>query len=230
MNNLTPEEQAVVTGLTTMHDGRQQTLNRLRWECFESTGLPIAGQTIFEPGAGIGDQTEWLLAKGAKHVIVNDGREANLSVIRKRFAGDARVTTLLGNIETCLDSPEFVDLRADLVYLWGVYYHVNDSLTDFGILKSLARIAPIVVFDYLESATGENWVESYNYDHPTTSISRASPRPTRETMIAGLKRTFGHAYFPLNQFDWFDFCAPDTPRKIAIGSRHPLLMRGVIPA
>ena len=38
MNNLTPDEQNVVFGLTNMHDGRQQTLNRLRWEVMENTG------------------------------------------------------------------------------------------------------------------------------------------------------------------------------------------------
>ena len=230
MNNLTPDEQNVVFGLTNMHDGRQQTLNRLRWEVMENTGLQIAGKTIFEPGAGIGDQTEWLLSQGASRVIVNDGREANLSVIKKRFISDNRVSTILGNIENCLELPEFLNIKADMVFLWGVYYHANDSLTDFGILRGLSRIAPIVVFDYLESATGQDWIESYDYDHPTTSISRKSPRPTFETMMAGIRKTFGNAYVPVKQFDWFDFCAPQTPRKIAVGSKYPLNLAGLVSA
>jgi hypothetical protein len=230
MKDLTADEQNVVFGLTNMHDGRQQTLNRLRWEVLQKTGLEIAGKTIFEPGAGIGDQTEWLLAQGASRVIVNDGREANLSVIKKRFASDDRVSTILGNIENCLDLPAFRAIKADLVYLWGVYYHANDSLTDFGILRGLSHIAPIVVFDYLESATGQDWIESYDYDHPTTSISRKSPRPTYDTMMAGIKKTFGNAYNPVSQFDWHDFCAPQTPRKIAVGSKYPLNLPGLIAA
>ena len=230
MNDLTPEEQQVVHGLTEMHDGRQQILNRLRWDVMLGTGLPIAGQTIFEPGAGIGDQTQWLLGQGARRVIVSDGRPANLSVIRKRFAADPRVTTLQGNLETCLDGPAFRQLRADLVYLWGVYYHIDDPLGAFPVLRGLAHIAPVVVFDYLESATGTDWLEEYHYDHPTTSISRRSWRPTRATMMAGLRAAFGHAYLPARQFDWHDPCAPSTPRKIAVGSKSPLNLPGLVPA
>ncbi len=225
--NLSREEQVVWDGLRTMHGGRQAHLNSLRWDLMLKTGIPIAGKVIFEPGAGIGDQTEWLLAQGAARVIVNDGREPNLSVIRKRFADDPRVTCILGNLEDCLDRPEF-QITADLVYLWGVYYHINDPIPEFPILRQLARIAPTVVFDYLESATGSDWVEGYDYDHPTTSISRQSPRPTAATMIAGLRKTFGHAYWPKTQMDWFDPCAPSTPRRIIVGSRNLLDCPGLI--
>lgn len=228
--NLTTEEQEVVHGLSEMHGGRQQTLNQLRWEVMLGTGLPLAGRTIFEPGAGIGDQTEWLLAQGARRVIVSDGREHNLNVIRKRFAADPRVTPVLGNLETCLELPAFQQIRADLVYLWGVYYHIHDPLDHFPVLCGLARIAPVVVFDYLESATGADWLEGYNYDHPTTSISRKSWRPTQATMMAGIRKAFGHAYLPVRQFDWYDFCAPNTPRKIAVGSASPLTLPGLIKA
>ena len=226
--SLTPAEREAWDGLHTLHGDRQRVLNDLRWDHMLKTTLPIRGQVIFEPGAGIGDQTEWLLAQGAARVIVNDGREPNLSVIRKRFAADRRVTTLLGNIEECLDRPEFQAVTADMTFLWGVYYHVFDP--DFGILRSLARIAPIVVFDYLESASGFNWVESYGYDHPTTSISRRSGRPTSDTMAFALRQTFGHAYWPKDQINWFDPAAPHTPRKLAIGSRMPIEYPGLVPA
>ena len=226
MENLTSQEQAAWRSL---HSDRQTYLNALRWDVLLKTGISLAGKTVFEPGAGIGDQTEWLLAQGAARVIVNDGREANLSVIRKRFGGDPRLSFVLGNLEDCLDREEF-QFTADLVYLWGVYYHINDSLEEFRILRQLARIAPVVVFDYLESARGHDYVESYNYDNPSTSISRASGRPTRETMVAGLKKTFGFAYMPREQINWHDPCAESTPRRIAIGSRVPLDWTGTNPA
>ncbi len=224
--NLTKDEGFAWDGL---HTDRQSYLNKLRWELMLKTGLPIAGKVIFEPGAGIGDQTEWLLAQGAAHVFANDGREPNLNCIRKRFADDSRVTCIHGNIEDCLGELGLI-AAADLTFLWGVYYHINDPAPEFPILRQLARIAPIVVFDYLESASGFDWVESYNYDHPTTSISRQSQRPTAATMTAALKRTFGYAYWPKTQMDWFDPCAPHTPRKIAVGSSVPLDCNGLIKA
>lgn len=209
------------------HSERYTLLNTMRWDLLLRTGIQLAGKIIFEPGAGIGDQTEWLLAQGAAHVIVSDGRETNLAIIRQRFAGDERVTCLLGNLEDCLDRPEFSSLCADLTYLWGVYYHINDAMPDFPILQKLARIAPTVVLDYLESGREEDWVESYNYDNPSTSISRRSPRPLRATMLAGLRKTYGHAYWPKTQMEWHDPSATRTPRKIVIGSTVPLDWPGV---
>lgn len=50
---------------------RYHALNKARWEHFLSMGIPIEGKAIFEPGAGIGDQTEWLLNQGAKYIWVN---------------------------------------------------------------------------------------------------------------------------------------------------------------
>jgi len=224
--DLTPAEQEI---WGCFHSERYTHLNDLRWRLLVQTGIPLAGKIIFEPGAGIGDQTEWLLAQGVAHVIVNDGREGNLAIIRKRFAGDARVTFKLGNIENCLDWPEF-QFSADLVYLWGVYYHLDDPLTEFSILRKLSRIAPVVVFDYLESAEANDWVETYNYETPSTSISRRSGRPTRETMAAGLKQSFGHAYFPREQMNWQDPFASRTPRRLAVGSRAPLDWTGLVEA
>jgi len=222
--NLTDSELAAWQSL---HSERQTYLNELRWDLLVKTGITIAGKTIFEPGAGIGDQTDWLLSQGAAHVFANDGRTANLAVIQKRFGEDPRVTLLLGNLEECLDRPEF-QITADLVYMWGVYYHINDSLSEFQIMRQLARIAPTVVFDYLESANGSDWVEGYGYDNPSTSMSRLSGRPTRDTMIAGLKKAWGYAYMPKTQMDWFDPCAPSTPRRLAVGSRVELKCAGLI--
>lgn len=222
--NLTDHESAVLGNFRTE---RYAYLNELRWRLMLQTGIPIRGQTIFEPGAGVGDQTEWLLKQGAARVIVSDGRESNIGIIAKRFAGDERVQPILGNLEDCLDRPEF-QITADLVFLWGVYYHINDPMPEFPILGKLARIAPVVVFDYLESATGENYVESYDYENPSASISHASGRPTRALMVDGLRRTFGHAYFPAEQMDWHDPSAPKTPRKIVVGSRRPLSYPGLV--
>jgi hypothetical protein len=198
---------------------RYAELNHLRWNLFLKMGIPIFDRVIFEPGAGVGDQTAWLLNRGAKHIYVNEGREENLQVIQERFEGNPRLTFLPGNLEDCLDKPEF-NIMADLVFLWGVYYHINDSLTDFQIMRSLSRIAPVVVFDYLESR--EDGTTFYNYDSPSTSLSQYAIRPTTATMIAGLKKAWGHAYLPKIQMDWEDPLASGTPRRLAVGSLTPL--------
>jgi hypothetical protein len=220
------EELASVANFRT---DRYYWLNEYRWRLLMQTGIPIAGSTIFEPGAGIGDQTEFLLKRGASKVIVSEGRETNLEIIRKRFDGNPRVVPLLGDLEECLDRPEF-QVHADLVFMWGVYYHIYDSLPEFLILKKLARIAPVVVLDYQESLTGADYIESYSYENTSASISHQSWRQTRNSMVAGVRSAFGYAYFPIEQMNWNDPSCINTPRRIIIGSKFPLNYPGIIEA
>ncbi len=213
----TPEQQAI---MPNFENERYDYLNQLRWDLFLQMEIPIKEKVIFEPGAGIGDQTEWLLNRGAKHIYVNDGRPENLQIIRQRFEGNPRLTFVPGNLEECLDKPEF-NFSVDLVFLWGVYYHISDSLSEFNIMKALSRIGPVVVFDYLESR--EDGITHYGYDNPSTSLSQYAIRPTTKTLMEGLKKTWGHAYLPKAQMEWEDPLAAGTPRKLAVASREPLL-------
>ncbi len=214
----TPRQQEIIKNFRS---DRYDTLNRLRWDLFLKMGIPIKDQVIFEPGAGIGDQTEWLLSQGAKHVYVSDGRAENAEIIFRRFGYDPRVSIWIGDLE----NPEFLEIArkgasADLVFLWGCYYHINDDLQEFRIMRALSKIAPVVVFDYLESR--EDGTTFYGYDNNSTSLSQYAIRPTTPTMIAGLKKAWGHAYLPKVQMDWEDPLAAGTPRRLAVASLEPL--------
>lgn len=181
-------------------------------------GIPIAGKTIFEPGAGIGDQTEWLLAQGAAHIYTQEGREENLRVIVERFSGNPRVTILpVGNLEECLPEMPFHGL--DLIYCYGVYYHINENLSTFPIMRALATIGEMIVLEYLE---GNDTNPHYGYDNPGTSISRYGCRPRHDTMLKAMKDIWGFAYKPKNQLKWVDPVAPET-RLIAVASKFALV-------
>lgn len=217
----TERQQAILSNFRTE---RYDHLNRLRWDLFLQMGIPIKDQVIFEPGAGIGDQTEWLLAQGAKHIYVSDGREENVEIIRQRFGDHARLTAFVWDLESPLEA---IYPKADLVFLWGCYYHINDDLSDFKIMQALSRIAPVVVFDYLESQ--EDGITFYGYDNPSTSVSQYAIRPTTPTMMAGLKKSWGYAYLPKVQIDWEDPLAEGTPRRLAVASTSPLNNPNLIP-
>ncbi len=204
-------KEEIIASLTTP---RQDKLNAMRWETFLSLGIPIEGKTIFEPGAGIGDQTQWLLDHGAKHIWVNDGREGNLQVIQDRFANDTRLTFALRDLE-CSSAFQF---KVDLVFCWGVYYHLRESFPAFPIMKGLASIGETIVLDYLE---GDDTEHSYGYDNPSTSLSRFAFRPRTETLMKALKYIWGHSYLPKKQLEWVDPVAPET-RLIAVASHVSL--------
>ena len=48
---------------------RYYYLNELRWRLMVQTRISIENKIVFEPGAGVGDQTEWLLLSGMQKKI-----------------------------------------------------------------------------------------------------------------------------------------------------------------
>jgi hypothetical protein len=200
---------------------RYHYLNECRWRILLQSGLSFHGKTIFEPGAGIGDQTQWLLSQGVKEIIVSDGRPENVGIIRKRFLDESRVTVVQRDLEAFLTQSSNV-FQTDIVFLWGVYYHIHDPYPEFKILRQLSKISPIIVFDYLESLTELSWVQEYNYDDPSASISKKSLRLSRSDLVQGLLQIYNHVYFPKTQLDIIDPSNIATPRRIVIASQSPL--------
>jgi hypothetical protein len=218
--DLTQEQQHCVENFRT---DRYYWINEYRWRLLRQTGITFKQKVVFESGAGIGDQTAWLLNQGASKVIVSEGRDLNLSIVKKRFSGDSRISILPegGDLELYSGKSEF-EIEADIVFLWGVYYHILDPLPNFPILHKLSRVAPIIVMDYQESTTGSDWIETYGYENPSASMHYSSWRQTSETMAAAVQSAFGHAYFPAEQMNWVDPSTPKAPRRIIIGSSKPL--------
>ena len=224
--SLTDEEEESLENFRT---DRYFWINEYRWRLLLQTGIIFKDKIVFEPGAGIGDQTAWLLQQGVKSVIVSEGRGVNVGIIQKRFANDSRVKVLLGDLEQCLNEPTF-QVNADIVYLWGVYYHINDPIPSFPILHKLSEIAPTIVLDFQESLTGEDYLEKYYYENTSASMSHASWRLTLSSMAEGVRSSFGNAYFPVEQMNWIDPSTESAPRRIIIGANHPLSNSGLIQA
>jgi len=88
--------------MSAFRDGRYSRLNRCRWNQFLSMGIDLKGKTIFEPGAGIGDQTEWLLGQGVKSICVNDGGRITSKSLRSGLSviGESDIFVLIWRINT----------------------------------------------------------------------------------------------------------------------------------
>ena len=217
-----------LSALNNFRTDRYFWLNEYRWRLLLQAGIPFKNMTIFEPGAGIGDQTAWLLQQGASKIVVSDGREVNVGIIKKRFSVNPKVMVMQGgDLENCLDLPQF-QVKADLVYCWGVYYHINDPMPEFPILKKLSLIAPMSVMDFQESLTGTDYVKSEFLEESSASVSHNSGRQTMSTMAKAVRDIFGYAYFPAEQMNWNDPSCIDDPRRIIVGSKTPLNYPGLI--
>lgn len=200
---------------------RYYWLNEYRWRLLLQARVNFENKIVFEPGAGIGDQTAWLLNMGAKKVITSDGRASNVAILQKRFGDNSRVQIVQGDLENLISNSEF-DGVADIVYCWGVYYHINDPLPEFPVLRKLEKIAPLLVLDYQESKSGVDYLVEYNYDNPSTSVSHSSWRQTKDTMFRAVRDVFGFAYYPIEQMSWDDPNCINDPRRIIFGSRFEL--------
>lgn len=200
--------------ISCFRDERYQLLNQRRWDHFKGMGISLEGKTIFEPGAGIGDQTEWLLENGARLIYVNEGRWDNLQIIATRFANDKRVILVHSDLEM---HPEF-SFSVDFVFCYGVYYHLSDPVSDFGIMRQLSRLGDMIAFDYL---AGNDSEVHYGYENPSVSMSHFATRPRPETLTAALKEIWGYAYLPKEPLVWVDPLQAED-RRVMVASHSPL--------
>lgn len=104
--------------------------NRRRLAHVASLELGLAGRTVLEVGAGIGDHTRFLLAQGCD-VIASEAQEDNLAVLRERFPElDIRRIDLN-------EPPE--PIAADVVYCYGTLYHLHMPAEAIAWMSRCAR-------------------------------------------------------------------------------------------
>ena len=93
--------------------------NARRQEHLASLGLPVAGRTVLEVGAGVGDHSQYFLDRGCK-LTVTEGRPENVEIIRKRFRG-------LPVYVLDMDAPEPVSGHPfEVTYCYGLLYHLKN--------------------------------------------------------------------------------------------------------
>ena len=219
-----PATPTAVSPLHEFHGLHYLRHNQRRQEHLASLGLPLAGRTVIEVGAGIGDHTEFFLDRGCS-VLTSDGRPENVALLRQRFPHiDVRLLDL--------DHPDidFVD-TADIVYCYGTLYHLAEPQLALRFMaercRSLLLVETCVSFGHDERI---NPVDEAGH-HPSQALSGRGCRPTRVWVFNRLRELFPFVYVPRTQ-PWhpefpLDWSAP-TPayyqlsRAIFVASRTEL--------
>jgi hypothetical protein len=198
------------------HDKRRQ-------EHLASLGLDIAGRTMLEVGAGIGNHTSFFLDRGCE-VVSSEAREENLEMIRARFP----------NIEVRrldLDAPDQQFTGTfDIVYCYGLLYHLKDPT---GAIEFMAqRCRGMLVLETCVSYGDEERINLC--DEPADVLSQSvhgqGCRPTRPWVHNQLKRHFEYVYMPVTQpnheefpIDWSNEPTIDRlTRAIFVASRQSI--------
>ena len=207
-----------------IHDAYQRH-NRRRQEHLASLMLPLAGKTILELGAGIGDHTSFFLDRNCT-VTVTDVREENLVHVHKRFP-------LVGTRIFDIEGTSTPDLPShEIVYAYGLLYHLADPASALIRMSSLAKEMLL-----LETCVSFGTNEAINQvpedvTDPTQAAHGMGCRPTRLWVFNSLSRLFDYVYVPRTQ-PWHeefptDWLAPPPAnttglfRSVFIASRTPL--------
>lgn len=206
------------------HDAYQRH-NRRRQEHLASLMLPLAGRTVLELGAGIGDHTSFFLDRGCG-VTATDAREENLAHLRARFP---MATARVVDVERGLPA----DLPAhDIVYAYGVLYHLSNPLLALTGIASLTK--GMLLLETCVSFGAEETINEIVEDasDPTQAANGLGCRPTRLLIFNSLKRLFPHVYVPRTQpwhdefpTNWLERAPANTTklyRSIFVASRTPL--------
>jgi SAM-dependent methyltransferase len=197
--------------------------NQRRQEHLASLGLPLAGRSVIEVGAGIGDHTSFFLDRGCQ-VLTTEGRPEHLRVLRERFPQlDARLLDLDN------PDPEFAT-QAEIVYCYGTLYHLERPAEALAFLGRLAL--ELLLLETCVSPDNEERVNPVREEirNPSQALGGRGCRPTRPWLWAQLSKLFPYVYATTTQpwheefpLEWSFEAQPDRlTRAVFVASRRPL--------
>ncbi len=174
-----------------------QRHNRARQEHLASLGLDLDNKTVLELGAGVGDHTGFWFDRNC-FVRCVEARPENIVQLSLRMRSD-------WVIQHDLDGPEFPAVSAQIIYAYGILYHLGrpaealavwaDHCKELLLLETVVDPSPMCELKRLRES----------FDNPTASFTGLACRPSRNWVYRELCRHFPHVYLPVTQPDHDEF-------------------------
>lgn len=197
-------------------------INQARQDHLSSLGLDIdPDRRVLEVGAGIGLHTQFFLERGCD-VVSTDGRADNVGEIRRRWP-DLPVLQIDLECES--------DLRRlgmfDLIYCYGLLYHVGDPDRVLAMLAEVCRGQILLELIVNMDVDQTLYLVSDPLVNDQSTIGRAC-RASRSWILDHLTHHWGHGYITKTQpnhpefpLDWTKHTGRNT-RAVFVGSRTAL--------
>ena len=189
---------------------------------FKSLHLPIAGRSVLELGAGIGELTGFFVDRGC-NLTATDARQESLNILRSQHPN---VTAQVLD----LDNPTGITDRFEVVFCYGLLYHLSRPAE---AIKWMAeRCSRMLLLETRVSYGSQEEVNPYLEvaSSPTQAAHGRGCRPTRPWVFSRLREHFPYVYVPRTQpwrphfpTDWV--AVPDhdvLANAVFIGSRECL--------
>ncbi len=200
-----------------------------RLEHMATIGVPVAGLSVLEVGAGVGDFSHYYLDRGCR-MTITEARPESLAYLRNRYPGEDIRALDIDHPSAVAGAPFAV------VHCYGVLYHLDRPAEALAFLaKHCSR--------YLLLETRVSYGDALEL-HPvaeqrgsaTEAVSGQGCRPTRAWVMRELRKHFEHVYVPLSQPNHAEFPLDWTPgapevessRSIFVASRQPLDLPGLV--
>jgi 2-polyprenyl-3-methyl-5-hydroxy-6-metoxy-1,4-benzoquinol methylase len=180
------------TAIADFHAPQYLRHNARRLEHLASLRIPVAGMTVLEVGAGIGDHSHYFVDRGCK-VTITEARPENLKYLVKAYPNQ-RVQFLDMESPTPIEGKPF-----EVVHCYGLLYHLANPEQ---ALLFLSEHCSGMLF--LETCVSFGEVKEVNpvmeLQHvPTQAVSGRGCRPTRSWLFDRLHEIFEYVYVPLSQ-------------------------------
>jgi hypothetical protein len=206
--------------------------NQRRQEHLATLGLDLAGTSVLEVGAGIGDHTTFFLDRGCS-VVTTEGRAENVEILRKRHPG-------VESRQLDLNCPNLIFPEPfEVVYCYGLLYHLREPAIAIAHMARWCRrvllVETCVTFGNdlsINPVTEQQGI-------PSQALSGVGCRPTRRWVFEELRKHFPFVYLPVTQpwhsefpIDWTASPPGGLTRAIFVASRRALenpLLREEVP-
>ncbi|HEX7787301.1 MAG TPA: methyltransferase domain-containing protein, partial [Methylomirabilota bacterium] len=221
-------------------------INQRRLEHLASLGLPLAGRTVLELGAGIGDLSTFFLDRGNHVTSVEarpeniEGMAANIAAYYGTYSSEAPRRHRIVRLDLDHDDATYLG-QFDIVHCYGILYHVRDPARLIRLMAATCRHLCLV-----ESCVSFGSVATINpAPEDATQVSQALDgtgcRPSRAWLFEALKSAFPYVYVPSTQPNHEEFPLDWTrpgpagllTRAVFVASRQPLssvLLKESLPA
>ena len=178
--------------VTHFHSDNYLRHTARRLEHLSGLRISVAGMTVLEVGAGIGDHSHYYMDRGCK-ITITEARSDNLQYLKKRYPQHKIEHLDMEHPSPVTNSP------FDIVHCYGLLYHLKSPQQALQFLSSQCqRIL------FLETCVSFGEVKEINLvsedqDSPTQAFSGSGCRPTRAWVFEELKRLFEYVYLPTTQ-------------------------------
>jgi hypothetical protein len=209
--------------------------NARRLEHLASLRIPVAGMTVLEIGAGIGDHSHYYIDRGCD-ITITEARKVNLRYLRRHYPSQRIAYLDMENPVPLSEGPY------DIVHCYGILYHLSNPRA---ALEFMSRSTGRLLFlETCVSCGKEALVRTVGESrrNPTQAKSGVGSRPTRRWIYEQLKRLFEFVYVPSTQpnheefpLDWRTTTHNDAPlqRAVFVAARervdNDLLVSELIP-